>query len=152
MLLFPVALGPILRFDRQAPQQEAFRLGPLIARHLPADASLTIVVPGDPFDAAGSFFRGILLYLEPRHPHLRPRTVNRADSATLSAITTDFVFISCVPAALNLPHGTGEAVLLRRDGAGWTVRDAWPWPANLRAERFGGLLERPVFCADAAPG
>jgi hypothetical protein len=148
----PVALGPMLRFDVQAPQPQAFRLGPQIARHLPRDASLTVIVPGDPFDAAGSFFRGILLYLEPRHPGLRPRTINHVDPTILAEISTDFAFISCAPSDLNLPRGTGEAVLLRREASGWTVLETWPWSPGLATERFGSLLEPKVFCVGSTRG
>ncbi len=149
VVVFPLAIAPMLRFDLQAPQPAVFALGPQIASHLPPDARLALLVPGDPFDAAGSIIRGTLLFLEPRRPRLDVRTVNRADTETLEAAHRDgydFALITCTPPNLaGAPPNV--AALLRRDGAGWRLVESWLWPAELSGQRFGALLEYAPFCA-----
>jgi len=147
--LFPLAAIPLLRFDLQAPHPAVFALAPRVAAHLPAGARVAVLVPGDPFDAAGSLLRGALLYLPPRRPDLDFVTVNRADAATLDALHRQgvgFALLSCVPPTLPGDHA-GKAALLRRSEPGWTVIEAWPWPAEHASARFGALLDRPTFCA-----
>jgi riboflavin transporter FmnP len=148
-LIFPVAITPMLRFDLQVPQPAAFALAPRIAAHLPPDARLALLVPGDPFDATGSLVRGALLFLDPRRPNLDVRTVNRADAETLAAAHRDgygFALITCTPPGLmDIPSGV--AALVRRETEGWSLVDSWPWPADLSGQRFGALLEYSAFCA-----
>ncbi len=149
-LAFPVAIAPMLRFDLQVPQPTVFALGPRIAAHLPSDARLALLVPGDPFDATGSLVRGTLLFLEPRRPGLDVRTVNRADAETLSAAHRDgygFALITCTPPNLGPDIPPGVAALLRRETVGWSLVDSWAWPADLSGQRFGALLEHSAFCA-----
>jgi hypothetical protein len=152
VVILPVALAPMLRFDLQAPHPALFALGPRIATHLPTDARLALLVPGDPFDAAGSAVRGMLLYLEPRRPRLDVRTLNRADAGALEAVRRDgyaFALVTCTPADWpGVPPAM--AALLRAVNDRWTLVEAWPWPPGLARERFGALLERRPFCADSA--
>ena len=146
---FPVAIAPMLRFDLQVPQPAVFALGPRIAAHLPPDARLALLVPGDPFDATGSLIRGTLLFLEPRRPRLDVRTVNRADPQTLAAAHRDgygFALITWTPPDLpGIPPAV--AALVRRETEGWSLVDSWAWPADLSGQRFGALLEYSAFCA-----
>ncbi len=148
-LIFPVAAVGLLRFDLQVPQPAVFALGPRIAAHLPADARVAVLAPSDPFDAAGSLVRGVLLYLPPRRPALDLLARNRADAATLEDLRAQgagHAVITCVPP--GLPFGAaGQAALLRATADGWALVEAWSWPPIPAKERLGALLERPVFCA-----
>lgn len=155
--LFPLAAIPMLRFDLQAPHPAVFALAPRVAEHLPDKARLAVLVPGDPFDAAGSLLRGALLYLPPYRTDLDFVTVNRADAATLDDLRrrgVGLALISCVPAGLPItaPGGdpAGQAALLRATEVGWTVVQAWDWPRDHAQARFGALLDRPTFCAAPA--
>lgn len=149
VVLFPLAIAPMLRFDLQPPQPAVFDLGPRVAAHLPTEARLAILVPGDPFDAAGSIIRGTLLFLKPRRPALDLRTEPRADADTLEAVHRDnypFVLITCTPPDLGtIP--AGAAALLHHDGTGWRLIEAWRWPPDLARKTFGALLEHAPFCA-----
>lgn len=148
-LVFPVAIAPMLRFDLQVPQPAVFALAPRIAAHLPPDARLALLVPGDPFDATGSLVRGALLFLDPRRPNMDVRTVNRADAETLAAAHRDgygFALITCTPPGLaDIPSGV--AALVKRQAEGWSLVESWPWPSDLSGQRFGALLEYAAFCA-----
>lgn len=152
---FPLVAIPMLRFDRQAPQPAIVALARHIAQMVPDQARLAVVVPGDPFDAAGSAIRGALLYLPPRRPKLDLVTVNRADEATLASLHQQglaYAVLSCVRPGLETIGLTathhGKGALLRSAPSGWVVDAVWAWPAEHATARFGALLERPVFCAD----
>lgn len=155
MVVCPLALTPMLRFDLQPPQPALFALARQVAAIVPDRAKLAIVVPGDPFDAAGSAIRGALLYLPPRRPNLDLITVTRADVETLAALHQQdvaYALLSCVRPGLESAGLTeaelGKVTLLRSTQFGWVVHAAWSWPTEHAGARFGALLERPIFCAD----
>jgi hypothetical protein len=146
--LLPLAAAPLLRFDLDAPQPFLWNTGHRAASLLGARDRVAIIAPHDGDDAVGSYWRGVLLFTDPRRPALDFTHETAASPAALEhARAAGFTraLVSCAPAGLaGLPPGT--AGLLAWDAGAWHPIATWPIPPSLRRARFSAMLPKPAFC------
>jgi hypothetical protein len=148
VLIAPVALWPLLRFDLDAPQPTLTALAKGVENRMQPGDRLAMVLPGDTDDALGSFLRGHILFTRPRmavpafvtYPQFQPGTLAEATKAGF-----DKLLLTCAPASIT---GTAEpaAALMGRDGGSWHLLAAWSYPARLRHEHFDSLIPRQGLC------
>lgn len=156
ILVLPVAIAPMLRFDLDTPQPELWRLGHAAAAYVQPGERLALLLPGDTDDAVGSMLRGVLLFTPPRRPGLDfgvetgtgPGTLQQAAAAGYRLVLT-----TCTPSGLDgVPAGV--AAMLRDTPDGWRVLQTWPWPwsTTIKAPHFAALLGHAPLCAPPPPG
>jgi hypothetical protein len=153
ILVLPIATAGQLRFDRDTPQPELWRLGHAAAAYVRPGDRLALILPNDTDDSVGSMLRGVLLFTPPRRPGLdfridtsdSPDALNNAAAAgyRLALVTCAAAGVTDVPA--------GAAAMLQRNDNGWHVLQTWPWPSSLRTQRFAALLARGPLCAGPRP-
>ena len=151
ILILPVAIAPMLRFDLDTPQPELWRLGHAAATYVQPGERLALLLPGDTDDAVGSMLRGVLLFTSPRRPGLDFRVDTHIGPATLQAAAAagyHLALITCTPPGLEVVPA-GVAAMLRDTQDGWRVLQTWPWPwsATIRMPHFAALLGHAPLCA-----
>ncbi len=151
ILLLPIAIAPLLRFDLDTPQPELWRLGHAAAAYVRPGERLALLLPGDTDDAVGSMLRGVLLFTPPRRPGLDFRIETGAGPAALQAAAAAgyrLALVSCTPPGIaGVPAGV--AALLRDTPDGWRAEQTWPWPwsAATGTRHFAALLGHAPLCA-----
>lgn len=149
ILLLPLPLVSLLRFDLDAPQPALWRLGHRAAALIAPQDRLALLVPGDTDDSVGSMLRGVLLFTPPARPGLDLRTETTADAATLArdaAAGYRLALVSCTPAGWDQVRAH-VAALLRFDEGHWRMVASWPYPPGLARQHFAALLARAPLCA-----
>ena len=166
ILVLPLAIAPMLRFDLDTPQPELWRLGHAAAAYVQPGERLLLLLPGDADDAVGSMLRGVLLFTAPRRPGLD----FRVDTHTLNTHTLNtgtgpaalqdaaaagyqLALMTCTPPDLEgVPAGV--AAMLRHTPDGWRVLQTWPWPWSnmIKTPHFAALLGHAPLCATTPQG
>ncbi len=158
ILLLPLAIAPMLRFDLDTPQPELWRLGHAAAGYVQPGERLALLLPGDTDDAVGSMLRGVLLFTPTRRPGLDFRvdtgtldtSTGKATLQAAAAAGYRLALITCTPSGLEgVPAGV--AAMLRETQDGWRVLQTWPWPWStmIRTPHFAALLGHAPLCATA---
>ena len=153
VLLLPLAIVGMLRFDLDVPQPIVWELGHRAARHIAPGDRLALLVPGDSNYSVSSMLSGVLMFTPPRRPRLDIKVETRADAATLDQLAGagyQLALVTCTPVGLpGVP--AHEAAMLRRGDEGWRLVEAWAYPADTARQRFSALLARGPLCAAADP-
>jgi hypothetical protein len=149
VLVLPVAIVSMLRFDLDPPQPTLWHLGRAAARYVTPDDRVALLVPGDADDSVASMLRGVLMLTTRAPLGIDLKTEMKADPATLHALAVSgyhLALITCTPPGLAgvPPH---VAAMLRYSDGNWTVLNTWPYPPGLARRRFTALLARAPLCA-----
>lgn len=119
------------RLDMELPKPLLREAGRDLARTLPADAAVIVLIPSD----AGNFSAILKYYATASRPDLHVGAARNArTAATAARLVTpdrpDYVWSYCAQPALDRGLGLaippGRAALLARTKAGWTVARTWP--------------------------
>jgi hypothetical protein len=145
-LALPIAFAYRLRFDLDMPQPRLWDLAAHMKPYLKDGERLALLLPGDNGSVA-AMLAGVLRDVPPRRrlDLLVRRTADAAALADAAHNGYDLALISCSAGGVaGLPPDA--AGLVARDGKGWRIVAAWPYPPVAPRERWQRILSWEPLC------